>query len=911
MARSKKKKKRCCFNKMICGGSDSVELDDDDLQQSPHPDDDDDEGKRSNAKRPRWSFRKRPTKSRVLSSTITTETKDNANATNLDIPSQTIPSTSPKKQWTKQIPPLSTSKTFNPLTVIQNAQKVDALLSVGPAENQTSPKVDTLVSVEPTGNESARDALVSVEPAEIESAQNIDALVSVEPAENESARKVDALVSVEPAENESARKVDALVSVEPAEKIGSLIISEDTSNSSQKLEESSAITIQASVRRYLAQKELLKLKNKLKNIVKLQAAFRGHLERRKAIGTLRCVQAIVKMQALVRARSTRFSSLESATEEKIDVKHDKIIDSQGQIQSGFKSNTKSYSTEKFLTNGFARQLLESAPNRKQIHIKCDPSKADSAWKWLERWVSVSTSESAQTQNPGLREGGERVGSTSGRTRMPTEIVSNSMSFKKNGIKEASKLESEEHTIAYDANNLKFQVCHPSTVPTSDTTCDLQNDGKEFLKAYNTSMDVTSRMEVQLDATCQILPFSVSKMPEEGAEQPKHSMERAASEQPDNESKMLVFGSKKACNPAFAAAQSKFEELSSSTITVGTNTSSKVVGVDTFASVEESETKKNEHCLEESLCLQEERVHIGGSDCGTELSISSTLDSPNSSNVGVVEFDHENDITEKITPEFDNGFVIHHLDVSNDNGIVMSESNTSFPISQHENLDDPEGECVETAVPIYSAPFEQQPDRSASHMQVQMENQIIEKHRSSSEESPTNHIPVQELHGTPASQVSFKGGRRNKLDKDGSTQGRKSLSTSKRSPSNPNHDSGGRHSVEKLPKDSQNGKRRNSFGSSRHDHADHDPRDSSSNSLPSYMQATESARAKALTGSSPRSSPDMQDKDTYLRKRHSLPGTSGKQGSPRILRSLSHAQQGAKGNATHNQGKILSSFFPFF
>ncbi|KDO84782.1 hypothetical protein CISIN_1g045606mg [Citrus sinensis] len=64
-----------------------------------------------------------------------------------------------------------------------------------------------------------------------------------------------------------------------------------------------------------------------------------------------------------------------------------------------------------------------------------------------------------------------------------------------------------------------------------------------------------------------------------------------------------------------------------------------------------------------------------------------------------------------------------------------------------------------------------------------------------------------------------------------------------------------------------------------------------------MQATESARAKIQANNSPRSSPDVQDRDTYIKKRHSLPVANGRHGSPRIQRSLSQAQQGAKGNGT--------------
>ncbi|KAL0366053.1 UNVERIFIED_CONTAM: protein IQ-DOMAIN 32 [Sesamum radiatum] len=72
--------------------------------------------------------------------------------------------------------------------------------------------------------------------------------------------------------------------------------------------------------------------------------------------------------------------------------------------------------------------------------------------------------------------------------------------------------------------------------------------------------------------------------------------------------------------------------------------------------------------------------------------------------------------------------------------------------------------------------------------------------------------------------------------------------------------------------------------------------SSRKSLPSYMQATESARAKALSNGSPRSSPDVPDKDIYVKNKHPQ---SGRQGSPHINRSPSQAQQNAKGNGIHS------------
>ncbi|EPS64440.1 hypothetical protein M569_10342, partial [Genlisea aurea] len=74
-------------------------------------------------------------------------------------------------------------------------------------------------------------------------------------------------------------------------------------------------------------------------------------------------------------------------------------------------------------------------------------------------------------------------------------------------------------------------------------------------------------------------------------------------------------------------------------------------------------------------------------------------------------------------------------------------------------------------------------------------------------------------------------------------------------------------------------------------------------LPSYMQATESARAKVIVISSSngsgRSSPDVIEN---AKKRHSLPGSNERQESPRLIQgSLSQAQQqNGKGNGGTTQ-----------
>ena len=159
--------------------------------------------------------------------------------------------------------------------------------------------------------------------------------------------------------------------------------------------------------------------------------------------------------------------------------------------------------------------------------------------------------------------------------------------------------------------------------------------------------------------------------------------------------------------------------------------------------------------------------------------------------------------------------------------------------------------------------------------------------------------IPESHGTPSSEVS--------VNTKKSRSKKPKSHASKRSLASPGSESVGQSSTDNFSKESRHAKRENSSKAAKSDHIDQEPRMSNSNSnsnpLPSYMQFTESARAKA---SSPKMSPDVQDSNP--RKRHSLPMTNGKHdSSPRMQRSSSQAQQNVKSNgpAPHNSsGKCL-------
>lgn len=662
-------------------------------------------------------------------------------------------------------------------------------------------------------------------------------------------------------------------------------------------DESVIIVIQAGVRGFLAQRELLKHKN----IIKLQAAVRGHLVRSHAVGTLRCVQAIVKMQSLVRARRARLLTEGS-----------NIEDLQGKQNSGTEPHAKYTSIEKLLGNSFARQLLESTPKTKSINIKCDPSKSDSAWKWLERWMSASPSGGEQPHKPELTTEPQKE---QNKVKHPENQVENVIStaedhpkstyLRPSTVEEAagpslkSSMEEEpvlteikENLVTSDLDSFEIQACQPtsSLISQNMEKSQLENTEKSNSKE---NPDLPHSQATQSHFIPQMELNSISDKPDLETEPPKRSVKRNAPEQPETEGRKLVFG-RKASNPAFIAAQSKFEELTSTTNSARSiSSSNQDYGVesctDTLSSAADTTIRNRE-------------VQVGGSECGTELSITSTLDSPDQSEAEAVEFVQEPKVLEKGT---DNPKSPKTLDIEARNEATLMGTDLSYPISmQPEKNEKSNGDDIEVSKSESVIDFPQQVnqklEKTASDVQIEMESDTGHQAcKSSSEASPRSHITVPESQTTPSSQVSSSKAKKARGDKNGSSQKRKSLSAGKKSPRNPNHDSDVRNNLEQLPKDHKTGKRRNSFGSARPDQVDQEPRDSSaSNSLPSYMQATESARAKALaSGSSPRSSPDVQDKEIYTKKRHSLPGANGRQGSPRIQRSLSQAQPSTKGNGT--------------
>ncbi|XP_076919873.1 protein IQ-DOMAIN 32-like [Bidens hawaiensis] len=827
-----------CFKIIACGGGSNESVDPDEIDASSENKGPDKRG---------WSFRKRSARHRVLSNTVVADKLTSSE----DKPISEPITISSDKLTSSETKPIS-----EPITISS-----DKLTS---SENKPISEPITISSDNLTTSES--------KPISISSEPQVYNNISEKTCDNiwteeEIPDSVTKNAAVSTVAIESACEEDDVKS-EPVP---------DGSDS-----ESAVLVIQAAVRRFLAEKELVKHKN----VVKLQAAVRGHLVRNHAVGTLRCVQAIVKMQALVRARK-------------------------GVQNAGVNSNPTYVSIEKLLSNRLARQLLESTPKGKQINIKCEPLKSDSAWNWLERWMFVSSPDVLESR-VAEHDNGKVVNNTEHevKTVVTTDVAELILPVEENKnlihINESSneKTREEEKPVTESMELHTAPQIEVNSVPepileniVSETKPEPipENPVSETKPepVHKNPISETKPEPVHENPISETKPEPLFENPVSETKpkpipenlvsetEPKRSAKRVATDQPDSEGRKSIFGSRKASNPAFIAAQSRFEELTSLTKPLKpTNSSNQddvagssgplkspnsvtqddVAGsvVDIVSSEPEKLTpapdvEPDEHVVTHGSIA----VQNGGSECGTELSITSTLDSPD------------------------------HIEVENKKPEEPKASNEA--VDDYNNNINNNNNNIDIGMP------EIQVDQEVNDTDIKPEAEPESSHHEpgpqiSTTGSPTSHITIPESQGTPSSQVSTNT-KKSKTDKKSTSQKRKSWSTSKKSSA----DSGPRTSLEQLPKDPKPGKRRNSFGSPKPENSDQET------SVPSYMQATESARAKAIASASPSLSPDGHDKETYLKKRHSLPGAvNGRQGSPRIQRSMSQALQTTKGNVNQER-----------
>ncbi|RWW23768.1 hypothetical protein BHE74_00053216 [Ensete ventricosum] len=373
--------------------------------------------------------------------------------------------------------------------------------------------------------------------------------------------------------------------------------------------------------------------------------------------------------------------------------------------------------------------------------------------------------------------------------------------------------------------------------------------------------------------------------ESGKDGSSNNIEGASSETLENEEKKSVVGSRKLCNPAFVAAQSKFEVLSlTSTVVQSVNSAYTTAASNTKTeshNIQVNSLTNGKEAISAEKIFPDLRVEAAVSDCGTEISISSTLDSPDRS-------------------DMEGGAIVLEIGaLEKENHAIVAVAENASDLSNSGGNARPGGGGLTTTnsnASVDLVQVDQHPaEPTTSDVQYDVEG-TVEQTRSPEGTPRRSHATVPDLHGTPSSDVSVNT-KKSKMDPCMPTRWKGSQLVGKRSPSNPNNDSGG-STTDNLTKDSRFPRRRNSFGMTKTESVEQEPRLSSSTSLPGYMQATASARAKAHGNTPQKSSPDLHDDQP--KKRHSLPVENGKQSSsPRMQRSTSRAHQTAKGIGAHS------------
>ncbi|PKA47652.1 Protein IQ-domain 32 [Apostasia shenzhenica] len=596
-----------------------------------------------------------------------------------------------------------------------------------------------------------------------------------------------------------------------------------------------AVVVQTAVRGFLA----LRYLQKIKNIVKLQAAVRGHLVRRRAVGTLLCIRAIAKMQAIFRARlaSQFVEKFRSIGDTKLDMGKDSPSMCRGLY----------YSNKKLLSNGLVQQLFRSTSMSRRINIKCNPFNSDSTWKWMERWMAIASSDIGQKNGQNLNQHIKAKGQTEGK-----------------GFWDGS-----EDGILHQS-----PACLPDRHLESlgvDTQGYYSKEMKElYMKKQQQTKKKKSITQARTFSGHILAQSDVS--PEQSIDSPSSKPEPEANESVNCNvmefSKPLQTKLERPCSPEFAASQSKMEPSS--------------YECDVTESREEGDNCQVKD-MSFSYCLptQVSIARVASSDCGTEISISSTLDSPDRSDAEGGEIVLEIGALEK-----------HNYGLNNflNSAFTFNLPNKSYEFMNHES------EKIEECG--LSHPV--QPDRVEEPVAFKLEQVETITDQPVTlfvEGTPRGHSSVFSPDGTPSSELSVNA-RGNKGDGDipvrkQRLQGRKLASSTK-------SESSRRNSSDHISHGSKNTKKVQPVQLLPID-LDDNRRMSVSSSLPNYMQATESARAKVHVGFSPKSNPEFADYDVNFKKKSSLLIMHAKQEF--VLgrqHSASQAQHNTRSNFKHSK-----------
>eukprot|EP00252_Welwitschia_mirabilis_P002038 TRINITY_DN11982_c0_g1_i1.p1 TRINITY_DN11982_c0_g1~~TRINITY_DN11982_c0_g1_i1.p1 ORF type:complete len:751 (+),score=138.75 TRINITY_DN11982_c0_g1_i1:253-2505(+) len=625
-------------------------------------------------------------------------------------------------------------------------------------------------------------------------------------------------------------QISAHEATEAAKRISESSVFEpsDIVNDAEKLrEESAAIKAQALLRGYLARKAF----RALRGVIKLQALVRGYLVRRQATASLLFLQAVIKFQALFRGHRVRL--LEgSAVQERIHL-------SRKQNRNRLESEKKSLSSlaargvcshEKVITNAFARHILLSVPKAHSLRCFSWTDESSSGWMWLERWMSVypwSNYERVTIKAP----------TTLKRHRTSEHLHSHDVES------ERSKRTSKKSNYFHDhSNHVDSEAEKPKRgisvrrVGRANTDADhvdaeAEKPKRNFRKSSNPGPESTPD---QPDFEPEKIKRNIKKVISHQTSSHQTPTAESMPENPEVEMEKVKRSLRKVSNSVLDSASEQVDTIEAEKIKRGL----KKVGNSTTEAV-------SDHLPGEAEVPQQ----------GLKKASNSTASDAVSANLFSETEASKNNAK---TP-------------SRPNSEIISEACTE-QVTTSEN---PRSTIVKDEQLQYIAVVDQsKPELSVNGDIKEEVTEVVEQIPPTQKGQCCNPAENSITQGeTPALQQ--------KMDSVGNGNGPTDKNRTVDTPSKPE--------AEPAAVEHKTTRRRSSpFGTSKGENGEIASQ-TNSPSLPSYMAATESAKAK-LRAASPRSSTDVQDKGTPPTRRHSLPASNGKQNSvsPRTQR-LSQVQ----------------------